>query len=52
MGEGRKLYRFLAAKPEVKRPLVRPRFRWEDEIRMDLSETGWGMCGVYSPCSG
>jgi hypothetical protein len=29
-------------KPEVKRPLGRPRRRWEDNIRMDLREIGWG----------
>jgi hypothetical protein len=29
-------------KPEGKRPLGRPRRRWEDEIRMDLREIGWG----------
>jgi hypothetical protein len=28
--------------PEVKRPLERPRRRWEDNIRMDLREIGWG----------
>jgi hypothetical protein len=36
MGEERKLYRVLARKPEGKRPLGRPRCRWEDGIRMDL----------------
>jgi hypothetical protein len=29
-------------KPERKRPLVRPRCRWEDNIKMDLRERGWG----------
>jgi hypothetical protein len=40
MGEGRsvRLYRFLVAKPEGKRPLGRPRRRWEDNIKMDLQE--------------
>jgi hypothetical protein len=33
----------LVGKPEGKRPLGRPRHRWEDEIRMDLREIGWGM---------
>jgi hypothetical protein len=42
MGEERKLYRVLVGKPEGKRPLLRPRRRWEDGIRMDLRETGWG----------
>jgi hypothetical protein len=42
MGEDRKLYRVLVGKPEGKTPLGRPRRRWEDGIRMDLRETGWG----------
>jgi hypothetical protein len=42
MGEERNVYRVLIGKPEGKRPLGRPRRRWEDGIRMDLSETGWG----------
>jgi hypothetical protein len=42
MGEERKLYRVLMGKPEVKRPLERPRRRWEDAIRMDTGEIGWG----------
>jgi hypothetical protein len=42
MGEGRKVYRVLVGKPKGKRPLGRPRHRWEDGIRMDLRETGWG----------
>jgi hypothetical protein len=48
MGEGRNVYRVLVGKTEGKRPLVRPRRRWEDGIKMDLSETGWGGCGVDS----
>jgi hypothetical protein len=52
MGEGRKVYRVLVGKPEGKRPLGRPRRRWEDGISMDLKEIGWGLCGVDSPCSG
>jgi hypothetical protein len=51
MGEGRNLYRVLAGKPEGRRPLGRPRRRWEDGIRMDLEEIVWG-CGVDSPGSG
>jgi hypothetical protein len=43
MGEERKVYRVLEEKPEGKRPLVRPRHRWEDGIRMDLKEIGLGM---------
>ena len=40
MGEGRCVYRILAGKPEGKRPLGRPRHRWEDNIKMDLWEVG------------
>jgi hypothetical protein len=42
MGEGRKVYSVLVGKPEGKRPLERPRRRWEDGIKMDLREIGWG----------
>ena len=42
MGEGRGVYRVLVGKPERKRPLGRPRRRWEDNIRMDLQEVGSG----------
>jgi hypothetical protein len=38
MGEERKVYKVLVGKPEGKRPLGRPRHRWEDGIRMDLRE--------------
>jgi hypothetical protein len=40
MGEGRGVYRVLVGRPEVKRPLRRPRRRWEDNIKMDLREIG------------
>jgi hypothetical protein len=40
MGEERKLYKVLVGKPKEKRPLGRPRLRWEDGIRMDLREIG------------
>jgi hypothetical protein len=40
MGEERKVYKVLVGKPEGKKPLGRPRRRWEDGIRMDLRETG------------
>jgi hypothetical protein len=40
MGEGRGVYRVLVGRPEGKRPLGRPRLRWEDNIKMDLGETG------------
>jgi hypothetical protein len=39
MGEDRKVYTVLVRKPEGKRPLGRPRRRWEDGIRMDLRGT-------------
>jgi hypothetical protein len=41
MGEGRGAYRILVGRPE-RRPLERPRRRWEDNIQMDLQEVGWG----------
>jgi hypothetical protein len=40
MGEGRGVYRILVGRPEGKRPLGRPRRRWEDNIKMDLRERG------------
>jgi hypothetical protein len=46
MGEERKVYKVLVGKAEGKRPLGRPRLRWEDGIRMDLKETGLGWGGV------
>jgi hypothetical protein len=42
MGERRGAYRVLVGKPEGRRPLGRPRCRWEDNIKMDLREVGWG----------
>jgi hypothetical protein len=42
MGEGRGAYRILVGRPEGRRPLGRPRCRWEDNIKMDLQEVGWG----------
>jgi hypothetical protein len=42
MGEGRNVYRVLMGKTEGKRPLEKPRHRWEDAIRMDLREIAWG----------
>jgi hypothetical protein len=41
MGEGRVAYRILVGRPEGKRPLGRPRRRWEDNIKMDLEDVGW-----------
>jgi hypothetical protein len=46
MGEGRGVYRVLVGEPEGKRPLGRPRRRWEDNIKMDLEEVG-GSCGDW-----
>ena len=42
MGEERVVHRVLVGKPEGKRPLGRPRRRWEDNIKMDLQEVGGG----------
>jgi hypothetical protein len=43
MGENRGVCRVLVGKPEGKRPLARPRFRWKDNIKINLQEVG---CGV------
>ena len=40
MDQSRNAYRVLVGKPEGKRPLGRPRHRWEDNIKMDLTEVG------------
>ena len=42
MGERKGAYRVLVGKPEGRRPLGRPRHRWEDNIRLDLRTVGWG----------
>ena len=42
MEEDRGVHRVLVGKPEGKRPLGRPRRRWEDNIKMDLQEVGGG----------
>jgi len=42
MGQERGVYRVLVEKPEGKRPLGRPRRRWEDNIKTDLQEVGGG----------
>ena len=44
MGDGRGVHRFLVGKPEGKRPLGRPRRRWEYNIKMALQKVG-GSCG-------
>jgi hypothetical protein len=46
MREERGLHKVLVRKPERKRPLGRPRRRWEDNIKMDLQEIGRG-CGEW-----
>ena len=43
MRESKGAYRVSVAKPEGRRPLGRQRHRWEDNIKMDLREVGWGM---------
>ena len=42
MGVKGSAYRVLVGKPERKRPLGRPRYRWEDNIKMDLRKWDWG----------
>jgi hypothetical protein len=42
MAEGRVAYRILVRRPDERRQLGRPRRRWEDNIKMDLQEVGWG----------
>ena len=46
MGRGRGVHRVLVGIPVGKRPLGRPRRRWEDNIKMDLQEVGRG-CGDW-----
>jgi hypothetical protein len=43
MGDRRGVYRVLDGKLDGKRPLGRPRHRWEDNIKIDLQGVGWGM---------
>jgi len=52
MGEDRCVHRVLVGKPEGKRPLGRPRRRWEDNIKMGLQEVGRGSWGVDGVASG
>ena len=42
MGERRGAYRVLVGKSEGRRPVGSPRHRWEDNIKIDLWEVGWG----------
>ena len=46
MGQGIRVHRVLVGRPEGKRPLGRPRRRWEDNIKMDLQELDGG-CGDW-----
>ena len=46
------MYRVLVGKPEGKRPPGRPRRRWEDNIKMDLQEVGFGGYGLDRVGSG
>jgi hypothetical protein len=46
MGEGRGVSRVLVGRPECKRPLGRPRCRWEDNIKRDLREIGIDCSGL------
>ena len=46
MKQGKVMHRVLVGKPEGKRPLGRPRRRWEDNIKMNLQEVGGG-CGDW-----
>jgi hypothetical protein len=52
MGEERNVHKILVGKPEGKRPLERPKHRWEDGIRKDVTEISWrGIGGVQSGSS-
>jgi hypothetical protein len=48
MDEKRNAYRILVGNPKGKRPLRRPRSRWENNIRMDFREIGWGGMDLIS----
>jgi hypothetical protein len=52
MGEMRSVYNILVGKPEGKRPLRRPRRRWERNSRVDLREKGIGRRGLVASGSG
>jgi hypothetical protein len=47
MGDRRGAYRILVGGTEERRPLGRPRRRWEDNTKMYLKEVGWGMDWIY-----
>jgi hypothetical protein len=46
MGKERGAYRVLVGRPEGRRPIGRPKRRWEDNIKVDLLEVGWGGNGL------
>jgi hypothetical protein len=48
MEENRKVHKVLIEKSEGRRPLGRPRHRWNDGIRMDLREIGWGIWSGFN----
>jgi hypothetical protein len=48
IGEERKVYKVSVGKPEGKRPLGRPRRRWEDGNGVDLGEIGWGVWSGFA----
>jgi hypothetical protein len=48
MGEGRNVYRVLVGKPEGRRPLEKPSRRWENGIKLDLREIGWGVWSGFT----
>ena len=43
MGKRRGAYKVLVKKPEGRRPLGKPRHRWDDNIKIDLRKVGWGI---------
>jgi hypothetical protein len=47
-GRKRRVYRFLVGRSVGKRPLGRPRRRWEDNIKVDFQELGWGEWTEFS----
>jgi hypothetical protein len=48
MGEGSSMYTVLVGKPQGKKPLERPKCRWEDGIKTDLGQIGWGVWSGFT----
>jgi hypothetical protein len=48
MVEERKVYKVLVGQPEGKRPVERPRRRWDDGIKMDIMQIGWGVWSEFA----